>query len=68
MIVELTGYDIHLDVAFLMVDKDLALVNPFGLPYSFMEDLKARGVRLVEITRAMIPGSTIPWRSPRAGS
>lgn len=49
LIVELTGYDIHLDVSFLMIDKDLALVNPFGLPYSFMEDLKARGVRLIEI-------------------
>ncbi len=49
LIVELTGYDIHLDVSFLMVDKDLALVNPFGLPYSFMEELKARGIHLVEI-------------------
>ncbi len=50
LIVELTGYDIHLDVSFLMIDRDLALVNPFGLPYSFMEDLKARGVRLIEIS------------------
>ena len=49
LIVELTGYDIHLDVSFLMVAKDLALVNPFGLPFSFMEDLKARGVHLIEI-------------------
>jgi N-dimethylarginine dimethylaminohydrolase len=49
LIVELTGYDIHLDVSFLMVDRDLALVNPFGLPHSFMEELKGRGVRLVEI-------------------
>ncbi len=49
LIVELTGYDIHLDASFLMVDKDLALVNPFGLPFSFMEELKARGIRLVEI-------------------
>ena len=49
LIVDLTGYDIHLDVSFLMVDKDLALVNPFGLPFSFMEELKARGVHLVEI-------------------
>jgi N-dimethylarginine dimethylaminohydrolase len=55
LIVELTGYDIHLDVSFLMIDKDLALVNPFGLPYSFMEDLKARGVRLIEINPADDP-------------
>jgi N-dimethylarginine dimethylaminohydrolase len=52
LIVELPGYDIHLDVSFLMIDKDLALVNPFGLPYSFMEDLKSRGVRLIEISPA----------------
>lgn len=48
-IVELTGYDIHIDVSFLMIDKDLALVNPFGLPYSFMEELKSRGIRLIEL-------------------
>jgi N-dimethylarginine dimethylaminohydrolase len=56
LIVELTGYDIHLDVSFLMVDKGLALVNPFGLPFSFMEELRGRGIRLVEIT----PGDD-PW-------
>ncbi len=50
LIVELTGYDIHIDVSFLMIDKNLALVNPFGLPYSFMEDLKSRGIHLIEIT------------------
>ena len=55
LVVELTGYDIHIDVSFLMIDKDLALVNPFGLPYSFMEDLKARGVRLIEINPADDP-------------
>ena len=55
LIVELTGYDIHIDVSFLMIDKDLALVNPFGLPYSFMEDLKSRGVRLIEINPADDP-------------
>jgi N-dimethylarginine dimethylaminohydrolase len=55
LVVELTGYDIHLDVSFLMVDKDLALVNPFGLPHSFMEELKARGVQLVEIDPADDP-------------
>lgn len=55
LIVELTGYDIHLDVSFLMIDKGLALVNPIGLPYSFMEELKARGVRLIEIDPADDP-------------
>ena len=72
LIVDLTGYDIHLDVSFLMVDKDLALVNPFGLPYSFMEELKARGIHLVEIdpTRRsldqQLPGDR-PRTAPDAG-
>lgn len=52
LIVDLPGYDIHLDVSFLMVDKDLALINPFGLPYSFLEELKARGIRTIEIDPA----------------
>ena len=55
LIVELTGYDIHIDVSFLMIDKDLALVNPMGLPYSFLEELKGRGVHLIEITPADDP-------------
>ncbi len=52
LIVDLPGYDIHLDVSFLMIDKDLALVNPFGLPYTFLEELKARGLRLIELNPA----------------
>jgi len=55
LIIPLTGYDIHIDCAFLMIDKDLALVNPFGLPYDFMEELKARGVKLVELDPADDP-------------
>jgi N-dimethylarginine dimethylaminohydrolase len=49
LIVELTGYDIHIDVSFLMIAKDLALLNPFGLPYSFLDELKGRGIRYIEI-------------------
>ncbi len=52
LIVDLPGYDIHLDVSFLMVDRDLALINPSGLPYSFLEELKARGIRTVELDPA----------------
>jgi len=32
--------------------KTLALVNPFGLPYVFLEQLKALGVRAIEISPA----------------
>ncbi len=52
IIIDLVGYDIHIDAAFQMVDKDLAIVDPFGLPYSFLEKLKELTVRTIEITPA----------------
>lgn len=52
IIIDLVGYDIHIDAAFQMVDKDLAIVDPFGLPYSFLEKLKELKVRTIEITPA----------------
>ena len=48
--VDLTGYDIHIDGSFLMIDRDLALIDPTGLPYSFIERLNELGVRAIEIT------------------
>lgn len=56
LVVELTGYDIHLDVSFLMVDRDLAILNPMGLPYGFLEELGRRGIRYIETD----PGDD-PW-------
>lgn len=50
--VDLVGYDIHIDGAFQMIDRDLAIVDPSGLPYSFLERLKELKVRTVEITPA----------------
>jgi len=35
--IDLRGFDIHIDGHFLMVDVDLALVWPRGLPFSFLE-------------------------------
>jgi N-dimethylarginine dimethylaminohydrolase len=52
IIIDLVGYDIHIDAAFQMIDKDLAIVDPFGLPYSFLEKLKELKVRTIEITPA----------------
>jgi N-dimethylarginine dimethylaminohydrolase len=49
LVVDLVGYDLHIDGAFLMVDRDLALVDPARLPYSFLAELTARGIRMVEI-------------------
>ena len=50
IVVDLRGYDIHIDGHFLMVDVDLALVWPRGLPFSFLDQLKALGIRTVEMT------------------
>ncbi len=50
--VDMAGSDIHIDGAFVMIDADLALVDPERLPYRFLERLKALGVRAIEITPA----------------
>lgn len=56
LVVDLAGYDIHLDVSFLMIDRDLAILNPMGLAYSFLEELGRRGIRFIETD----PGDD-PW-------
>jgi N-dimethylarginine dimethylaminohydrolase len=50
IVVDLRGYDIHIDGHFLMVDVDLALIWARGLPFSFLERLKELGIRTVEMT------------------
>ncbi len=50
--VDMAGYDIHIDGAFVMIDVDLALVDPERLPYAFLKRLEALGVRTIEITPA----------------
>ena len=50
--VDMAGYDIHIDGAFVMIDAGLALVDAERLPYAFLERLKAMGVRAIEITPA----------------
>ena len=49
IVTDLVGYDIHIDGSFLMVDKGLALINPAGLSYSFLQDLKRLNVETIEI-------------------
>jgi N-dimethylarginine dimethylaminohydrolase len=46
--VELNGYRQHIDGAFVMADVDVALINPLGLPFWFLEKLKALKIRTVE--------------------
>ncbi|SLN53463.1 N(G),N(G)-dimethylarginine dimethylaminohydrolase [Roseovarius albus] len=50
IVIDLCGYDIHIDGHFLMIDTDLALVWPGGLPFTFLEQLRAMGIQTVEIT------------------
>lgn len=50
IVIDLVGYDIHIDVGFLMLDVDLALVNPMNLPYAFLQTLKDLRIDTVEIT------------------
>jgi N-dimethylarginine dimethylaminohydrolase len=49
IVTDLVGYDIHIDGAFLMVDSGLALINPAGLSYSFIEELKSRRIDTIEV-------------------
>jgi len=45
--VRLCGWTLHLDVAFSMVDVDVALVDPTQLPYDFLCLLETMGVKTV---------------------
>ena len=49
IVIDLVGYDIHIDGSFLMIDRDLALIDPTGLPFSFIERLRDLGIRTIEI-------------------
>ncbi|MEO1200861.1 MAG: arginine deiminase family protein [Pseudomonadota bacterium] len=47
--VDLTGYNIHLDGALMMLDTDLALIDPDLLSYSFIEKLSELGIETIEL-------------------
>lgn len=47
IVVPLSGYTIHLDLHLAMVDVDKALVDAPGLPFWFLEDLRARGIEAI---------------------
>jgi N-dimethylarginine dimethylaminohydrolase len=48
--VDLNGYEIHIDGSLTMIDVDLAIVNPSGLPYWFLAKLKELKIRTIEIS------------------
>lgn len=47
--VHLTGYRLHIDGAFVMIDVETAIVNPTQLPFWFLQRLKAMGIRTIEV-------------------
>jgi N-dimethylarginine dimethylaminohydrolase len=47
IVVPLPGYTIHIDLHLAMVDHDRALVNAPGLPFAFLERLKAEGIETI---------------------
>jgi len=47
---QVPGFRLHIDGMLVMVDVDTALINPILLPFDFMEELKRRGIRLIELS------------------
>ena len=48
--VQIPGYRLHIDGALVMLDHDVALVNPVILPFVFMQELKRLGIRMIPLT------------------
>ena len=51
IVIDMPAYYIHLDEAFVPVDKDKILVSTFILPHWFLKLLKERGYQLIETDR-----------------
>ncbi|MDB5567786.1 MAG: amidinotransferase [Tardiphaga sp.] len=47
--VHLTGYRLHIDGMFVMIDRDTAFVNPTLLPFWFLEKLNELKIRQIEV-------------------
>lgn len=47
--VQLTGYRLHIDGAFVMIDVDTAIINPTQLPFWFLRKLDQMGIRTIEV-------------------
>lgn len=47
--VPLTGHALHLDGAFMMVDRDKAIVNVARLPYWFLDTLAELGIQTIHV-------------------
>lgn len=51
IVIDMPAYYIHLDEAFVPVDKDKILVSTFILPHWFLNMLRERGYKLIETDR-----------------
>ena len=69
IVVPLPGYTIHLDLHLAMLDLDLdldlALVDPAGIPYTFLSALQRMGVELVHADSAEEWGLNLLTLRPR---
>ena len=63
--VPLPGFTIHIDAHLAMVDADLALVDPDGLPFAFLERLRAEGIETVHVVPGEEWGINLLTLAPR---
>lgn len=47
--VHMTGYRLHIDGNFVMIDVDTAIINPTQLPFWFLEKLKEMKIKTIEV-------------------
>ena len=50
IVTDLSGYSIHIDGSFLMIDVNLALIDAGNLAYDFLQKLKQLKIDIIEIT------------------
>lgn len=65
IVVPLPGYTIHLDLHLAMLDTDLALVDPAGLPFTFLTELERMGIELVHADPGEAWGLNLLALAPR---
>jgi N-dimethylarginine dimethylaminohydrolase len=65
IVVPLPGYTIHLDLHLAMLDRDLALADPAGLPYTFLTELRSMGIELVPVDPGELWGVNLLALGPR---
>ena len=63
--VPLPGFTIHIDAHLAMVDADLALVDPDGLPFAFLERLRAEDIQTVHVAPGEEWGINLLTLAPR---